>query len=313
MTLPSWRTVVLLLIALVIGGVFVVGPLILKNKVTFTQDGARVGSGAQSITSLDADSDGDGLVDWEEFLIGTDPHNPDTDGDGILDSAEADSVSFRSASQKISEAYKREVSATDRLTQDFLTYYYQSMLQYDSPSEAPPRSYPLLEYTSIGENTYREDSLTVTPDNSDNALRAYGVSMARTLVTYKVPTGNELDIVLESINTENEEVMKELDPIIARYKSLVDELARIEVPSNLVNFHLDFINSYAVMHESMQALRDLHRDPVAAMVGLDVFTRSAQELRSALLEFSTFLESGRIPFSSKESINTFAAKTAADL
>lgn len=31
------------------------------------------------------DSDGDGLPDWYELLIGTDPYNPDTDGDGLTD------------------------------------------------------------------------------------------------------------------------------------------------------------------------------------------------------------------------------------
>ncbi|OQA27612.1 MAG: Outer membrane porin F precursor [Verrucomicrobia bacterium ADurb.Bin345] len=33
----------------------------------------------------DLDSDGDGLMDWEETQIGTDPFNPDTDGDGLTD------------------------------------------------------------------------------------------------------------------------------------------------------------------------------------------------------------------------------------
>ena len=31
------------------------------------------------------DSDGDGLPDWFEVMIGTDPYNPDTDGDGLTD------------------------------------------------------------------------------------------------------------------------------------------------------------------------------------------------------------------------------------
>lgn len=34
------------------------------------------------------DSDGDGLPDWLELLIGTDPYNPDTDGDGLSDGEE---------------------------------------------------------------------------------------------------------------------------------------------------------------------------------------------------------------------------------
>nr|WP_269783408.1 thrombospondin type 3 repeat-containing protein [Marinibactrum halimedae] len=31
------------------------------------------------------DNDGDGLTNTEEFLLGTDPTNPDTDGDGLFD------------------------------------------------------------------------------------------------------------------------------------------------------------------------------------------------------------------------------------
>ena len=38
---------------------------------------------------LEPDSDGDGLTDREEKLLGTDPTNPDTDGDGISDGVEA--------------------------------------------------------------------------------------------------------------------------------------------------------------------------------------------------------------------------------
>lgn len=36
----------------------------------------------------DLDSDGDGLFDKDEAIIGTDPYNPDTDGDGLSDGAE---------------------------------------------------------------------------------------------------------------------------------------------------------------------------------------------------------------------------------
>ena len=37
---------------------------------------------------LQKDTDGDGLGDAQEILIGTDPFNPDTDGDGVLDGDE---------------------------------------------------------------------------------------------------------------------------------------------------------------------------------------------------------------------------------
>lgn len=36
----------------------------------------------------DTDSDGDGVTDYQEGLVGTDPNNPDTDGDGLTDGQE---------------------------------------------------------------------------------------------------------------------------------------------------------------------------------------------------------------------------------
>ena len=42
------------------------------------------------VSVVDIDSDGDGLSDYDEGLIGTDPYNPDTDGDKFSDSGEMD-------------------------------------------------------------------------------------------------------------------------------------------------------------------------------------------------------------------------------
>ena len=52
------------------------------------------------------DTDGDGLTDLEEGLIGTDPNNPDTDGDGIEDGDEVN------------------VYGTDPLDQAFCFYFF---------------------------------------------------------------------------------------------------------------------------------------------------------------------------------------------
>ena len=44
---------------------------------------------------LVADTDFDGLLDSEEFEVGTDPRNPDTDGDGLIDAQELDGIEIR--------------------------------------------------------------------------------------------------------------------------------------------------------------------------------------------------------------------------
>src|SRR5439155_11550215 len=46
-----------------------------------------------SASASSLDSDGDGLSDAQEILLGTDPFNPDTDGDGFADGVEVASGS----------------------------------------------------------------------------------------------------------------------------------------------------------------------------------------------------------------------------
>lgn len=52
------------------------------------------GLSSSEVNDKDADSDNDGLTDYEEFLAQTDPGNPDTDGDGINDFSEVLMVNY---------------------------------------------------------------------------------------------------------------------------------------------------------------------------------------------------------------------------
>jgi len=56
-------------------------------------DGVEIANGSDPLDPCDpndddCDDDGDGLTNFEEANLGTDPNNPDTDGDGLSDSAE---------------------------------------------------------------------------------------------------------------------------------------------------------------------------------------------------------------------------------
>jgi PKD repeat protein len=54
--------------------------------LTVTDDkGATTSATAGVTVTSSVDSDGDGLTDAQEQILGTDPHNPDTNGDGISD------------------------------------------------------------------------------------------------------------------------------------------------------------------------------------------------------------------------------------
>lgn len=62
-----------------------------NSSFTITQaSGGSVERDPDSLSALSTDTDGDGLIDRRELLIGTDPENADTDGDGTSDGDEVD-------------------------------------------------------------------------------------------------------------------------------------------------------------------------------------------------------------------------------
>ena len=64
-----------------------------NNAVNLTNNGRTVWDSSPDWQPLlNVDTDGDGLLDQDEALIGTDPQNPDTDGDGITDGHEVNGV-----------------------------------------------------------------------------------------------------------------------------------------------------------------------------------------------------------------------------
>jgi WD40 repeat protein len=63
-------------------------------NVTATDSSGNVGYDAIIITALQKDSDGDGLADEQESILGTDPYNPDTDGDGMIDPQDREPLKF---------------------------------------------------------------------------------------------------------------------------------------------------------------------------------------------------------------------------
>jgi YD repeat-containing protein len=75
------------------GSFAVVATTATGSSSVFPTQANRFSVVSSSVSGSNVDSDGDGLSDAQEILIGTDPFNPDTDGDGFSDGVEVASGS----------------------------------------------------------------------------------------------------------------------------------------------------------------------------------------------------------------------------
>lgn len=90
MKLPSNKASFAILAIIILSTLIFISSDYLDKKTTVEEVG-----GAEIVvdtnikdTAVNSDSDGDGLMNWEETLWDTDPNNPDTDGDGTDDLTE---------------------------------------------------------------------------------------------------------------------------------------------------------------------------------------------------------------------------------
>ncbi|MFT5359880.1 MAG: hypothetical protein ACI88L_000345, partial [Candidatus Paceibacteria bacterium] len=189
-----------------------------------------------------SDADGDGVLDWEESLWGTDPFNPDTDGDGIGDKEEIEKkkpVDFQigQESENLTETgiFAREffssvfsLNQTGDLTEQNLT----------SIAESLGRSIENALY-----NVYTMEDIAIAP-NSESAFVDYFTYTDRIFISYQDSQIDQELFIFPEYLQEPVSNQTKLESIASSYKNMARELSLSPVPEDISIDHLLLINSY---------------------------------------------------------------------
>ncbi len=297
--------VLILLSVLVVGGAFALAEF--RNK---SQKNAVYSSNVTAVTDAisselqELDSDNDGLKDWEEVLLGTDSHRGDTDGDGIKDGKET-------ANPRAIQTTK-ELSPEDKMARDFFARYMElnkAGLGNDKQSAAllvdevikngivieTPRDFPLA-------------SVKTTPDNSTFALHTYGNQVGEIFKTHVHPPQDEAVITKDSLETEDPELLKQLDPIADYYQTLVRELFKLTVPDSMAHMHLDLINAVNKFLFVTESFKKAYGDPLKGIQGTSLYLKAGDALFTAFRNLSKHFETEKIEFKTFEGGSLFIKK-----
>ena len=171
------------------------------------------------------DPDDDGLNNYQEYIYGSDPKNPDSDADGVLDGTEVaynidptngiiDSATYAAAQETLSEA-GISVSTGD---------IKQIVLDNLETDRAP----------YIRE--WNLNQLKVSEDNSTEAYETYAVKFGETVGYVELPSTQDMIENYFFYNTPSQ-----VDDFINREKNIIDQLTGLSVPSNFTTLHLAYI------------------------------------------------------------------------
>jgi len=272
------------------------------------------------------DSDNDALKDWEESLWGTDPKNPDTDQDGTMDGEEVKlgrnptvkgpSDTLRDTlPAKLSKTEEEKLTPTDIVARDFFSKYVeakQSGKELDEKTQGDIVSSVINRPGLITATAklYRKNDISVSEDNSEKSLRAYGNAMGLIFKNTANWKEDEITIMQDAILKNNEKRLSDLDPVITGYQSILTQSLKVSVPSKAVDAYLMYINSLSSIVTSLKTMKETFKDPVSSLVFLGKYPEVITDLHRSFTEARSLFKRYNISFDLKNETGIFYANFA---
>ncbi len=261
------------------------------------------------------DSDSDGLQDWQEVLWNTDPYNPDTLGDGMSDGEKVaegknpglssqNSTSDQPATLKTTDN-NIPLTNTELVARDIFTKY---LALRDSNGEIDATTRDTLISNVVQSSAFQTDynlyttgSLAINQQDDNDTVRAYGNNLEQIVTKYSsTEPKSELEIVDTSIQTNDTEEIKKLDPIITGYTNILKAELSLRVPKSAADVHIQFINALSRVLSNIQDMRKMYDDPVLSLRGVTNYSDSASDLKSALEALGGYFTDKNIVFERNE-------------
>lgn len=255
------------------------------------------------------DSDGDGLYDWEELLLKTDPLIADSSGSGV-----SDGVAY-----KTKKLYP-EIETPPDLLQEFLNFKGrvsstgggEQMNMTKALSEEASLRYGLLgKGEALDENTSNQLVNALATDFSQLSPKdTYTVSRIKKISQNETPQINEyiasvvalfekeslvheenpLTLLKTLSSGENTEAGEALEKLHASYKTITESLANLPVPSALAETHLVLLNTTDHIAQALKDMSTAENDPIRGLLGGAAYVHHSQKKQSAIVELVSYFK-----------------------
>jgi len=299
--LPSKKFVFFIAVLVVTVGVFI------AVKTPNTEPSAQKYTGdvialVAEKDTLYKDTDGDGLYDWEELILKTDPKNPDTNNNGILDGKEYknkkkypeltyEDVDMLFGLKRLSKTGGGNI--TEALTQEAGLRY--GLLAQDGAIDKDKlrenivnglaKDLPPTEERDI----FTEKNITISQNTDTVATNTYTASVLLVFEKYaSIYEYDPLALLKEWFETQDEEILKTLTSLATTYKNLSDEIGALKVPAHLVSVHLDLANGLNKTASALSNMATTPTDPIRGLRGGAEYLRNKKNRQNTIVALGTY-------------------------
>jgi len=328
--LPSKKfSYILLSIILALGIIYFFSWLRNRPVSTVKISGIEAKAKVQEFMALD--TDGDDMKDWEEALWKTNPNKTDTDGDGTSDSAEIKinrdplKQNINPANQEPSDKVSPEIIAENKKTEEefnalSVTEKMGRMLfsQYVATKKANTElteldKLQIIESTisnlpAIDFKSYSVDEIRTIDSVENNFLREYSNTIAEIILTNLKTEAEDIETILSDLSNTDDSlktdaeikiIFDRFDPLIKKNQKTVASLLTVTLPKILSKEHMDLINSFGEIYESLVLMQESASDLIILVPLLNTYDLSVEKLSYNLTNLAKKIASLKIAYESQ--------------
>lgn len=231
---------------------------------------------------ISSDADGDGVLDWEEALWGTDKNKKAT----FEGKSDATYIAEKKKELNIETNLENEqnLTATDVFARQFFSAYTalkasgqadSQIINNFSASLGKQLANPDLE------NVFNESNIKIASADTKNSQINYYNTLKRIFDTQEaLGLGNEINIVSGELVEYNEigqsKDLTELLTVSTAYKNFAKQVIDTPVPESLKEIHLEIANTAFNTGIAVESMTKTTSDPIIGIAGLNQYQKYSE-------------------------------------
>lgn len=276
----------------------------------YNTDNNKVTQIVQNSTLESDDADNDGLSDWEEGLFGTDPLNADTNGDGISDGEEFQSqkvypeleyedlgalYGFNQGTQSLWNGGAGNL--TGALTQEATLRSFA--INESGGLNAKERNNLInnlaQEFTTRGKTPrYTLGNIFFSEQSAPTTINVYLAGILIDFGTYAyIYDVDPLSLLEAWFESQDKSNLEGLSNLGEAYKKFGESIALRIAPHDILEGHLDLVNTLDETARAIENIAQVSTDPVKSMLGAAAYIHyknKRQNIIAGLTQYVNNLE-----------------------
>jgi hypothetical protein len=258
-----------------------------RRKPVGNADGVRVAKAPERSHIPVADTDGDGIPDWQDLIV-----------------PEASENTFALAETG-------DYTEPDTLTGQASVEFMKQLLEVKSGNSLATSEEAFVEQFATNVLKSSDDikvttrELTVTETNDAVSLRTYTNGMAQIFISegFIASAGNELTILSEAVETNNASKLTELAVISGQLTKSIERAKALPVPSAMTTEHINIINTATSLRNDILGMEKLFTDPMYAFVRIRRYEQDTENITQAFYNLKAKATELGARFESNDPIN----------